>query len=298
MRVVIHEFKILELEVADVAHRRIQFHLRQRTRPARELQFRLLDVVRVKMQIAERVDEFARLQPTHLRDHQREQCVAGDVERHAQKNIRAALVKLAAQLAFAHIKLEQRVARRQRHRPQFARIPRADDVPPAVGIFFDLRDHVVNLVERAAVGGAPVRPLRAINAAQISIRVRPFVPDRHAVIVEPFDVRVAAQKPEQLVEDGLGMDLLRGEQRKRLAQRTADLRAENGKRARARAVGLELSVIEDVPEQIEVLNHRGKNLTTKRAREKKFSREKKRTSIACDFLCNLQTILSTVFHLL
>ena len=234
------------------------------------MQLRLLDVVRVKVQVAERVDEFARLQAADLRDHQREQRVAGDVERHAQKNIRAALVKLAAQLAFAHIKLEQRVARRQCHALNLARIPRADDVPPAVGIFFDLRDHVVNLVERAAVGGAPVRPLRAVNAAQISVRVRPFVPDRHAVFVEPFDVRVAAQKPEQLVDDGLGVNLLRGKQRKRFAQRTADLRAENGKRARAGAVGLELTVFKDVPEQIEVLNHRGKNLTTKRAREKEI----------------------------
>jgi hypothetical protein len=33
-------------------------------------------------------------------------------------------------------------------------------------------------------------------------------------------------------------------------------------------------VFEDVPQQIEVLNHRGENLTTKRAREKKFSRRK------------------------
>ena len=54
------------------------------------------------------------------------------------------------------------------------------------------------------------------------------------------------------------------------AQIKPHLRAENGKRARARAVGLELAVIEDVPEQIEVLNHRGKNLTTKRAREKEI----------------------------
>jgi hypothetical protein len=66
------------------------------------------------------------------------------------------------------------------------------------------------------------------------------------------------------------VNLLRGKQRKRFAQRTADLRAENGKRARAGAVGLELSVFADVPEQIEVLNHRGKNLTTKRAREKEI----------------------------
>jgi hypothetical protein len=50
----------------------------------------------------------------------------------------------------------------------------------------------------------------------------------------------------------------------------ADLRAENGKRARAGAVGLELSMFEDMPEQIKVLNHRGKNLTTKRAREKEI----------------------------
>ena len=46
--------------------------------------------------------------------------------------------------------------------------------------------------------------------------------------------------------------------------------AENGKRARAGAVGLELAVFEDVPQQIEVLNHRGENLTTKRAREKEI----------------------------
>jgi hypothetical protein len=89
------------------------------------------------------------------------------------------------------------------------------------------------------------------------------------MFVEPLDVRISAQKPKQLVDDGLGVDLLRGEQRKRIAQRTTDLRTENGKRARAGAVGLELSVIEDVPEQIEVLNHRGKNLTTKAAKDTK-----------------------------
>jgi len=29
-------------------------------------------------------------------------------------------------------------------------------------------------------------------------------------------------------------------------------------------------ILRDVPEQIEILNHRGKNLTTKRAREKEI----------------------------
>jgi hypothetical protein len=47
------------------------------------------------------------------------------------------------------------------------------------------------------------------------------------------------------------------------------LRAENGKRARAGAVGLELAVFEDVPQQIEVLNHCGKNLTTNDSKARK-----------------------------
>jgi hypothetical protein len=221
------------------------------------------------MQVAERVDEIARLQSADLRDHHGEQRVAGDVEGHAEKNIRAALVKLAAQLALAHIKLKQRVARRQRHRPDLARIPGGDDVPAAVGIFFDLRDGLVNLVDAAAVGGAPVRPLRAIDAAQVAVRVRPFVPDRHAVFVERFHVRLAAQKPEQLVDDGLEMGFLGRDERKAVAQRKAHLCAEDGIGAGAGAVGLELAVFEDVPEQIEVLNHRGKNLTTKDTKDTK-----------------------------
>ena len=73
---------------------------------------------------------------------------------------------------------------------------------------------------RAAVGRAPVAPLRAVDAAQVAVLVRPLVPDRHAVFVEIFDVRVAAQKPEQLVNDGLGVQLFRGEQRETI--RAAD----------------------------------------------------------------------------
>ena len=80
-----------------------------------KLQLRLFEMIRVKMQIAEGVDEIARLQIADLRHHQRQQRVAGDVERHAEKKIRAALVKLAAQFAVLHVKLKQRMARRQRH---------------------------------------------------------------------------------------------------------------------------------------------------------------------------------------
>ena len=99
----------------DVFHRRIELHLRQRTRLARELQLRLLEMVRVEVQVAEGVHKRARLQLTNLRDHQRQQRIRGDVERHAEKQIRAALIKLATQFALLREELEQRVARRQRH---------------------------------------------------------------------------------------------------------------------------------------------------------------------------------------
>lgn len=70
--------------------------------------------------------------------------------------------------------------------------------------------------------------------------------------------------------DGFEMGLLGGDERKAVAQGKAQLRAEDGIGAGAGAVGLELSVFEDVPEQIEILNHRGKNLTTKDTQEKEI----------------------------
>ena len=275
MRVVADQFKILELEIVDVFHRRIQFHLRQRTRLARELQLRLFEMVLVKVQVAERVDEFAGFQTANLRHHQGEQRVAGDVERHAEKQIRAALIKLAAQFAVEHVELKQRVAGRQPHLVQFAGIPGGDDVPPAVGILLDLLDDVVDLVEGATVGRAPVAPLRAVDAAEAAVRVRPLVPDRHAMFVEIFDVRVAAQEPEQFVNDGFEVQLLRGEHGKTLAQIKPRLRAKHRIRAGAGAVGLEFAVFQDqAGANRDIEPSRGKfNHETHERHEKKFGHE-------------------------
>jgi hypothetical protein len=65
------------------------------------------------------------------------------------------------------------------------------------------------------------------------------------------------------------MDLLRREQREIFSQIEPRLCAKHGKRAGARAVGLGLSVLQNVPQQIEVLNHRGENLTTKHTKDTK-----------------------------
>src|SRR5438093_5891971 len=134
-------------------------------------------------------------------------------------------------------------------------IPRADNMTPAVGVCFDPVDDLVDLVDRTAVGGPPVAPLRPVNAAQIALLVRPLMPDRDAVLVQVFDVRVAAQEPEQFMDDRFEMELFGGEQRKTAGEREAGLSAENGAGARARAVGLEFSFLQDQPEQFMVLEH-------------------------------------------
>ena len=66
------------------------------------------------------------------------------------------------------------------------------------------------------------------------------------------------------------MQLLGGQDGEILAQIKPRLGAKYGIRAGTGAVGLEFSVVKDVPQQIEVLNHSGINLTTKHTLEKEF----------------------------
>src|SRR5258706_2631963 len=98
MRIVADEFEIFVLKIVDVPDRRVQLHDRQSARFARQLKAGLFDVVIVEVEVAKGMNECSRLEIADLRHHQGEQCVGGDVEGHAEEEIRAALVKLAAQL--------------------------------------------------------------------------------------------------------------------------------------------------------------------------------------------------------
>jgi creatinine amidohydrolase/Fe(II)-dependent formamide hydrolase-like protein len=95
MWIVPDEFEIFEFEVVDVFDGRIQFQSRQWTKFAGELFTRLIEMVLVKMKIAESVNEIARRKIDDLSDHHGEECVARDVERNTEEKIATALVKLA-----------------------------------------------------------------------------------------------------------------------------------------------------------------------------------------------------------
>ena len=75
MRVIIHQFEILEFEIEDTFHIRVDFHLRQRTRFAGQLQFDLFQMIQIDMCVTECMNEVSGLQSRHLRYHLQQQCV-------------------------------------------------------------------------------------------------------------------------------------------------------------------------------------------------------------------------------
>ena len=102
----------------------------QRQRITLELLTRLLEMVQVQVTVTAGPDEITDLQVRLLRDHVGQQCVRRDIERHAEKNVCAALIELTRQVSVGDVKLEQAVAGRERHFVELGNIPGADDDAP------------------------------------------------------------------------------------------------------------------------------------------------------------------------
>ena len=202
-------------------------------------------MVGIEVGIAEGVDETARLEAGHLRHHQGEEGVGGDVERHTEEHVGTALVQLARQLAVADVELEHHVARRQRHLLNLAHIPRTDDEPARVGIFLYIIEYLRNLVNGGVVSAGPRTPLLAVNGTEVAVRVGPFVPNRHLMVVQVGNVGVALQEPQQFIDDGTEVQLLGCQQGKTLLQVEAHLVPENADRAGTGTVGLLMSLCQN-----------------------------------------------------
>ncbi len=207
------------------------------------------------MRIAQGVDEVAHAQVAGLRHHVGEQRVAGDVERHAEEDVAAALVKLATEPPIDHVELEQAVARHQRHLRQLGHVPGRHQQPARVRVAPDLLDHPLDLVDLDPVGTGPAAPLLAIHRAQLAIGIGPLVPDADLVRLEVGDVGVALQEPQQLVHDRAQVQLLGGQQRKTLRQVEAHLPAEHAARSGTGAVGFLGALFQHVGQQFQVLLH-------------------------------------------
>jgi hypothetical protein len=199
------------------------------------------------------VNEVARAEVADLRDHHGEERVGGDVEGHAEEEVRAALIELATQLAILHKKLEQRVAGRERHEVEFRRIPGRDDQTAAVGTYLDVGDDAGDLIDDGAIESAPGPPLRAIDSPEVAVFIGPLVPDRDFVFTEIADVGVTLEEPQQLVDDRAEVEFFSGEQRKSFAQIKPFLSAKDRNRASAGAVGFWPTLFPDETEKAVVL---------------------------------------------
>src|SRR5262245_57212326 len=134
MRIVAFEQEILVAEREQVLGGGRKPHGGKPARRAGELLARLLEMVQVEMRVAEGVNELAGLQAGHLCDHEGEQRVGGDIERHAEKDVGRALVELAGEPPLSHVELEEAVARRQSHLVDVGRVPSGDDQAAGIGI--------------------------------------------------------------------------------------------------------------------------------------------------------------------
>jgi signal peptidase I len=257
---IIFQSKIFEPEAKDVFYGRVEFHHRKRIGFPGELQLRLFEMVVVQMNVSERVDELAGLEIAYLGDHQGQQGVGRYIKGNAEEDVGAALIKLTAQSGLAigvarYIKLEKSVTRHQCHLRQIGHIPGADDQSAAVGRLFYLRDQLGDLVDGLAISAIPATPLFAIDGSELAVCIGPFVPDGYAMVVQVFDIRLAAQEPEQFIDDAFEMQLFGRDQGKSFRQVETNLVAEDAEGSRSGTIRFFCAGVEDMLEKIVVLLH-------------------------------------------
>ena len=160
------------------------------------------------MGVTKRVHEVSGFESGHLREHVREKGVAGDVERHAEEEVGAALIKLAAQSSVGrNVELKKRVAGRQGDLISLLGIPAGDEVTATGRIIFQLVDEALNLIDAIVVisaigftGCTEATPLMSVDGTEVALGATefctlfgggPFIPNRDAVFVEPIVIRAA-----------------------------------------------------------------------------------------------------------
>lgn len=258
MRVVVLDDEVGLRVVEDARRLVLEHQLGQRTRFARRRQLLvdLRDVVVVDVRVTSGPCHRTHLQAPLLRHHVREECVAGEVERHAEEHVGTALCHDRRQHATSHVELEHVVARLQCHLLALVGPPGGDHHAPRVGFGrHDIHD-ALDLVDLAALRVLPVSPLNAVDRAEVAVleserlvlddtegvarhafdplsrtrvrdrlpdglevaSVRPLSPDRVLLQEKRTDVALAAQEPEQLGTDESERDELAGDQRKTLPQ--------------------------------------------------------------------------------
>src|SRR3989338_9790274 len=214
IRVILHNGNIFVSEVEKGLHVFVQDKLRQFSRLTCELFARLFNVIAIQMHIAECLYEFPNIITAYVRQHMRQKSITGDIKRHPKKKIRTALVELAGKSALSivigsrSIELKETMTRRQFHLRYFGHVPRTHKMATRIGITLKtLKEHRYLIMKRT-VFSFPPSPLFPIDRTQISILIRPLIPNFYVIFLQIFDVRLSLQKPQELMHDRPRIELL------------------------------------------------------------------------------------------
>src|SRR5882757_9815557 len=96
MRIIIHELDAVRGKGVERIKFFDELYFWKRFRVPQELFLRLLLMILIYMEVAERMDKLACFAAEYLRNYHREERVAADIERHAEKDIGGALIELEA----------------------------------------------------------------------------------------------------------------------------------------------------------------------------------------------------------
>lgn len=123
-------------------------------------------------------------------------------------------------------------------------------MPARVGVAAQVLQQLGDLVDVAAVGRRPAAPLHAVDGTQLAVRAGPLVPDGDVVLAQVRDVGLAAQEPEQLVDDRAQVHPLGGDQREAGRQVEPHLVTEHAAGPRPGPVRLRGARLEHEPEEV------------------------------------------------
>ena len=255
MGIVVNEREIVEMKSINGVRRRRDLHGRQGAWVPSELFAGLLEVVAVEVNVPQRVDEFTRLKPGDLGHHHRQKGVTGDIEGNTEEEVGAALVELARQTIAGHVELKQQVAGRQCHLGHVRDVPSRNDQASRFGVGSNFVFHPRDLINRASVGLGPGPPLVPIHGAQVAVFVGPLVPDRDLVVLEPANVGVSSQEPQQFVDHGPDVDFFGGEKWESLGQVEPHLSTKQTTRSNAGTVFAIKAMTEDFVQKLQVCTH-------------------------------------------
>ena len=126
----------------------------------------------------------------------------------------------------------------------------ADSIQARIPAFANGGHKIDKLVDLAPVEGLPATPLLAIDRTEISVPVSPFVPDRNAILLQIADICIAADEPEQFVNDRACVELFRRQQGKTGFEVKSHLVTEHGAGAGAGPVSTVDTFIEYAVQKI------------------------------------------------